>query len=117
MTCHKKTTKTTQQNQANSRQLIVLASFLFYIFTFDFVMTLLGTINEPPLPRRKKCPELAYRTHEFLTCESKNDLNASTFSNRARVSEARLFCIKNEWSVRSSENVSNDRLDFFNVAV
>ncbi|KAG5673605.1 hypothetical protein PVAND_003636 [Polypedilum vanderplanki] len=23
-------------------------------------------INEPPLPRRKKCPELAYRHHEFI---------------------------------------------------
>ncbi|XP_055375029.1 uncharacterized protein LOC129607845 isoform X7 [Condylostylus longicornis] len=23
-------------------------------------------INEPPLPRRKKCPELAYKTHEFI---------------------------------------------------
>ncbi|XP_011503180.1 PREDICTED: AF4/FMR2 family member 4 [Ceratosolen solmsi marchali] len=26
-----------------------------------------GTSLEPPLPRRKKCPELAYRTHEFLS--------------------------------------------------
>ncbi|XP_037925193.1 uncharacterized protein LOC119660590 isoform X7 [Hermetia illucens] len=26
-----------------------------------------GPINEPPLPRRKKCPELAYRTHDFIS--------------------------------------------------
>ncbi|XP_033214348.1 uncharacterized protein LOC117171297 isoform X2 [Belonocnema kinseyi] len=25
-----------------------------------------GPTLEPPLPRRKKCPELAYRTHEFI---------------------------------------------------
>lgn len=49
-------------------------------------LNFLGTINEPPLPRRKKCPELAYRTHEFLACEAKNDLNATTYNSRARVS-------------------------------
>ncbi|XP_070528338.1 nascent polypeptide-associated complex subunit alpha, muscle-specific form isoform X8 [Cardiocondyla obscurior] len=26
-----------------------------------------GLTLEPPLPRRKKCPELAYKTHEFIT--------------------------------------------------
>ncbi|XP_076668837.1 uncharacterized protein LOC143369153 isoform X8 [Andrena cerasifolii] len=26
-----------------------------------------GPTLEPPLPRRKKCPELAYKTHEFIT--------------------------------------------------
>ncbi|XP_058812605.1 putative uncharacterized protein DDB_G0277255 isoform X3 [Topomyia yanbarensis] len=26
-----------------------------------------ASINEPPLPRRKKCPELAYRSHEFMS--------------------------------------------------
>ncbi|XP_055321524.1 uncharacterized protein LOC129577838 isoform X6 [Sitodiplosis mosellana] len=48
-----------------------------------------GVINEPPLPRRKKCPELAYRTHEFITGETrtKNDINASTYSGRARSEE------------------------------
>lgn len=47
----------------------------------------IGVINEPPLPRRKKCPELAYRTHEFITRETrtKNDINASTYNGRARV--------------------------------
>lgn len=49
-----------------------------------------GTINEPPLPRRKKCPELAYKTHEFITCDQNahrsNDLVASVKNSRARVS-------------------------------
>lgn len=46
-----------------------------------------GVINEPPLPRRKKCPELAYRSHEFITGETrtKNDINARTYNGRARV--------------------------------
>lgn len=52
--------------------------------------TQIGTINEPPLPRRKKCPELAYKTHEFITCDQRaqrsNDLVASVKSSRARVS-------------------------------
>ncbi|XP_069965583.1 uncharacterized protein [Bactrocera oleae] len=26
----------------------------------------IGPTNEPPLPRRKKCPELAYKSHEFI---------------------------------------------------
>ncbi|XP_031630938.1 uncharacterized protein LOC116345606 isoform X8 [Contarinia nasturtii] len=48
-----------------------------------------GVINEPPLPRRKKCPELAYRTHEFITGETrtKNDINARTYNGRARSEE------------------------------
>ncbi|XP_040175031.1 uncharacterized protein LOC120907637 isoform X7 [Anopheles arabiensis] len=32
-----------------------------------------ASINEPPLPRRKKCPELAYRTNEFLAARGKNE--------------------------------------------
>lgn len=47
-----------------------------------------GSTNEPPLPRRKKCPELAYRTNEFIpTQEPKfSERNDSTTVNRARVS-------------------------------
>ncbi|XP_021693008.1 uncharacterized protein LOC5564690 isoform X8 [Aedes aegypti] len=30
-----------------------------------------ASINEPPLPRRKKCPELAYRTHEFMAANQR----------------------------------------------
>uniref|UniRef100_A0A182Q3F8 Nuclear protein MDM1 n=1 Tax=Anopheles farauti TaxID=69004 RepID=A0A182Q3F8_9DIPT len=32
-----------------------------------------ASINEPPLPRRKKCPELAYRTNEFLATRGKTE--------------------------------------------
>lgn len=48
----------------------------------------LGTCNEPPLPRRKKCPELAYKTHEFINCDqsaSNNYRNDNNSINRARV--------------------------------
>ncbi len=48
----------------------------------------LGTCNEPPLPRRKKCPELAYKTHEFINCDqsaSTNYRNDNNSINRARV--------------------------------
>lgn len=31
---------------------------------------------EPPLPRRKKCPELAYRTHEFITAADGGGIDA-----------------------------------------
>lgn len=48
-----------------------------------------GPINEPPLPRRKKCPELAYRTHEFI---GRDDDNAkhNTMVSSARLSRARV---------------------------
>lgn len=47
-----------------------------------------GSTNEPPLPRRKKCPELAYRTNEFIpTQEPKiSERNDPNTVNRARVS-------------------------------
>ncbi|XP_069965577.1 uncharacterized protein [Bactrocera oleae] len=32
----------------------------------QFIASLTGPTNEPPLPRRKKCPELAYKSHEFI---------------------------------------------------
>lgn len=51
-----------------------------------------GTCNEPPLPRRKKCPELAYKTHEFINCDqpaagmpTANFRNAVNAATRARV--------------------------------
>lgn len=44
-------------------------------------------MNEPAMPRRKKCPELAYKAHEFIAGEStQHSLNASV-NNRARVSK------------------------------
>ncbi|XP_037027406.1 uncharacterized protein LOC119068092 isoform X3 [Bradysia coprophila] len=50
-----------------------------------------GTCNEPPLPRRKKCPELAYKTHEFINCDqsaSTNYRNDNNSINRARAGES-----------------------------
>lgn len=60
----------------------------FFVLSVHSFNSIPGVINEPPLPRRKKCPELAYRTHEFITGETrtKNDINASTYNGRARVS-------------------------------
>lgn len=52
--------------------------------TFDFPTVINAPINEPPLPRRKKCPELAYRHHEFIV-DSSNDYTDSNVT-RARVS-------------------------------
>ncbi|CRL06324.1 CLUMA_CG019110, isoform B [Clunio marinus] len=43
-------------------------------------------INEPPLPRRKKCPELAYRHHEFIA-DSNADRTDSNVT-RARAGES-----------------------------
>ena len=44
--------------------------------------------NEPPLPRRKKCPELAYKSHEFIIGSeyTGGDVRNSNFVARARVS-------------------------------
>lgn len=48
-------------------------------------------INEPPLPRRKKCPELAYRHNEFMAPTDNQtsggiDRTDSHHVTRARVS-------------------------------
>lgn len=72
----------------------MLLNFFFpfnCLITECFTSNHSGVVNEPPLPRRKKCPELAYRTHEFITGETrtKNDINASTYNGRARVSSDR----------------------------
>ena len=50
----------------------------------NFSTVINAPINEPPLPRRKKCPELAYRHHEFIA-DSSNDQTDSNVT-RARVS-------------------------------
>nr|XP_029716537.1 protein transport protein sec31-like isoform X4 [Aedes albopictus] len=56
-----------------------------------------ASINEPPLPRRKKCPELAYRTHEFMAANQLRGGNepsahdrpdAATTHSRARPGES-----------------------------
>lgn len=45
---------------------------------------------EPAIPRRKKHPELAYKTHEFLTMSeaggSDDSLDSAVAFDRARVS-------------------------------
>ncbi|XP_055847449.1 proteoglycan 4 isoform X11 [Episyrphus balteatus] len=44
-----------------------------------------GPSNEPPLPRRKKCPELAYKSHEFIIgSELTSDSRNNVITNRAR---------------------------------
>ncbi|XP_055923255.1 proteoglycan 4 isoform X10 [Eupeodes corollae] len=44
-----------------------------------------GPTNEPPLPRRKKCPELAYKSHEFIKgSEQTSDSRNNVIANRAR---------------------------------
>jgi hypothetical protein len=50
----------------------------------DFSTVINAPINEPPLPRRKKCPELAYRHHEFIADHSADKVDSSV--TRARVS-------------------------------
>lgn len=55
-----------------------------------------ASINEPPLPRRKKCPELAYRSHEFMSSRGQehgggtggqDKPDAATTHSRARSEE------------------------------
>ncbi|CAO1442424.1 unnamed protein product [Diamesa tonsa] len=49
---------------------------------------IIAPINEPPLPRRKKCPELAYRHHEFISApDSGVDRVDSAHVTRARSGE------------------------------
>lgn len=48
---------------------------------------LTGPTNEPPLPRRKKCPELAYKSHEFIIGSEYTDARRDASAHRsARVS-------------------------------
>ncbi|KAL1376342.1 hypothetical protein pipiens_004434 [Culex pipiens pipiens] len=57
-----------------------------------------ASINEPPLPRRKKCPELAYRSHEFMSSRGQEHAggtggaqdrpDAATTHSRARAGES-----------------------------
>jgi hypothetical protein len=65
--------------------------------TFNFLLSLSlsrrpavinAPINEPPLPRRKKCPELAYRHHEFIVDSNADRTDSSV--TRARVSRSFL---------------------------
>ncbi|XP_052866169.1 serine/arginine repetitive matrix protein 1 [Anopheles cruzii] len=76
-----------------------------------------ASINEPPLPRRKKCPELAYRTNEFLATRAQNnaaghdrtDTAAVATQNRAR-SEERGTPSRRSKSEGPPAGVANGRL-------
>ncbi|KRF78936.1 uncharacterized protein [Drosophila virilis] len=48
-----------------------------------------GPTNEPPLPRRKKCPELAYKSHEFIIGSEYTDARRDASAHRAARSEER----------------------------
>ncbi|KAH8369383.1 hypothetical protein KR009_009243, partial [Drosophila setifemur] len=48
-----------------------------------------GPTNEPPLPRRKKCPELAYKSHEFIIGSEYTDARRDASSHRLARSEER----------------------------
>lgn len=53
---------------------------------------LAGPTNEPPLPRRKKCPELAYKSHEFIIGSEYTDARRDASAHRsARVSKVHLY--------------------------
>ncbi|KAH0546391.1 hypothetical protein KQX54_009094 [Cotesia glomerata] len=43
---------------------------------YDELLEFTGPTLEPPLPRRKKCPELAYRHHEFITAADAGGIDA-----------------------------------------
>ncbi|KAM7361332.1 uncharacterized protein ACRADG_011263 isoform 7-T10 [Cochliomyia hominivorax] len=46
-----------------------------------------GPTNEPPLPRRKKCPELAYKSHEFIIGTEYTDARNNAANRMARSEE------------------------------
>ncbi|XP_017119733.1 uncharacterized protein LOC108141075 isoform X8 [Drosophila elegans] len=48
-----------------------------------------GPTNEPPLPRRKKCPELAYKSHEFIIGSEYTDARRDASAHRLARSEER----------------------------
>lgn len=55
-----------------------------------------GPTLEPPLPRRKKCPELAYRTHEFITAADGGGIDAvdsNVVADKVRVRITSLLMI------------------------
>ncbi|XP_055710379.1 cell surface glycoprotein 1 isoform X2 [Phlebotomus papatasi] len=64
-------------------------------------------INEPPLPRRKKCPELAYKTNEFMSCDAPDGRNTNVA--RARPGERCQIPSRRSKSEGPPENVANGR--------
>lgn len=69
-----------------------------------------GPTLEPPLPRRKKCPELAYKTHEFMTAADGGGIDAvdsNVVADKVRVSASRRAC---ERPAYFSDTTQNERL-------
>jgi hypothetical protein len=66
---------------------------------------------EPALPRRKKHPELAYKTHEFLTMSeaggSDDSLDSAVTFDRARVSILLAFYVSSNFRANSSKRKVN----------
>lgn len=61
---------------------------------------LAGPTNEPPLPRRKKCPELAYKSHEFIIGSEYTDARRDASAHRsARVSKVHLYICIYKYSI------------------
>lgn len=55
-----------------------------------------GPTLEPPLPRRKKCPELAYKTHEFITAADGGGIDAidsNVVADKVRVRSVDIILI------------------------
>ncbi|XP_022220170.1 uncharacterized protein LOC111072492 isoform X5 [Drosophila obscura] len=48
-----------------------------------------GPTNEPSMPRRKKCPELAYKSHEFIIGSEYTDARRDASAHRLARSEER----------------------------
>ncbi|XP_026850925.1 uncharacterized protein LOC6594710 isoform X7 [Drosophila persimilis] len=48
-----------------------------------------GPTNEPSMPRRKKCPELAYKSHEFIIGSEYTDARREASAHRLARSEGR----------------------------
>lgn len=62
------------------------------IYRFEYIISInylswfvcpTGPTNEPPLPRRKKCPELAYKSHEFIIGSEYTDARRDASAHRA----------------------------------
>lgn len=83
------------------QQLALLESSFLFDFTRTVKMSLsisinlmcifvFVAINEPPLPRRKKCPELAYRHHDITAAPQENQSVGYDKADSANVTRARV---------------------------
>lgn len=56
---------------------------------------MIGATNEPALPRRKKCPELAYKSHEFIIGSEYREARNNAANRMPRVSKLIKFNLNN----------------------